>query len=92
MAADDRISWVKIMEILLSEYQSTQTTSKNLFLKKNKRDGESHLVFQTNLEDLYREAFGIEPELSQKSSEAIKKQFLRGINPETAKKLKIALF
>lgn len=87
----DRKSWEKIKKILLAEYQPTQTVSEDLFLKRHKRDGESYLVFQKNLERLYRESFGIEPqtELSSQSSEAIKRQFLRGINPEIAKKLKL---
>ena len=75
----------------VKEFQPSKTNSEELFLKSLKKDGESYLVYSKHLERLYRESFAITPgtELNSQSTEAIKRQFLRGINHEIAQKLKL---
>ena len=87
----DRSSWAKIKAILLAEFQPTKSRSEKLFLQRRKKDGESYLVYSKHLERLYRESFALasDSELSDQSSEAIKRQFLRGINSAIAQKLQL---
>ena len=91
LSSEDRTSWKKIKEVLRKEFQPSKEYSKELFLSRTKKDGESYLVYYKHLERLYRESFALvsDFELNEQSIEAIKRQFLRGIKSEIAQKLKL---